>query len=353
MPRLATRRSKKAGLPPGTLVYLGNKPNEKSSICSIRFNQSEFEEKLSVPVDKLKETIVDGSITWINCAGVANTETVAAIGKQFNLHPLLLEDVVSSIQRPKMEDYGDVKYIVINHLKATAEPFEYVTEQISVVLGKNYVLSFEEGDADFLAFIRTRLKDPARFRSFGADYLLYIMLDSVVDNFFVVLEKVGEDIEKLEEELVKDPSAETLPAIYRAKRSLLLLRRSVWPLREVLSALQRDPAAVSEGTRFYLRDVYDHIVEIIDLIENFRDMSSGMLDVYLSSVSNKMNSIMKILTLITTIFMPLTFIVGLYGMNFHYMPELSWHYGYPLVWISMLTVALLMVGWFRRKGWFD
>jgi magnesium transporter len=269
------------------------------------------------------------------------------------LHPLILEDVVSTRQRPKFEDYEKNLFMVLKMLSYDDRSQSVQSEQVSMVLGSGFVISFQERMGDVFDCVRDRIRNAkGRIRKQGADYLAYSLVDAVVDSYFGILEKVGDKIEVLEDELVSDPEERTLQAIYRLKREMISLRRSVWPLRELINGIQRSESTmISESTGLYLRDVYDHTIQIIDTIESFRDIVSGMLDTYLSSISNRMNAVMKVLTIIATLFIPLTFVAGIYGMNFDHMPELKWRYGYAAVWGVMLVVAILMLVYFRRKKW--
>jgi len=278
---------------------------------------------------------------------------IEKLGTAFDLHPLLLEDILSTAQRPKFEDYEKSIFLVLKMLRFGDDHQVVETEQVSLIVGPNFVLSFQERVGDVFDSVRDRLRSgKGRIRKLGADYLAYSLLDAIVDSYFLVLEKLGERIEDLEEELVSDPSQKTLRHIHTLKREMITLRRSIWPLRELVGGLQRSESPlVAESTRVYLRDVYDHTVQIIDTIESFRDMVSGMLDIYLSSVSNRMNAVMKVLTIIATLFIPLTFIAGVYGMNFEHMPELKWRYSYAVVWAVMIGVASIMLAYFRRKKW--
>jgi magnesium transporter len=292
-------------------------------------------------------------VTWINVDGLHQVEVIEKLGECYGLHPLVLEDILNTDQRPKMEDYGEYIYIVLRDLDYSDKSNEIEGEQISLIVGSNFVFSFQEREGDTFDPIRDRIRNnKGRIRKMGADHLAYALLDSIVDNYFIILEKLGEKIEWLEEKLVTDPTRETLQGIHHLKRELLFLRKGVWPLREVINGLARgESSLVTEPTRIYLRDVYDHTIQTIDTIETYRDMVSGMLDIYLSSVSNRLNSVMKVLTIIATIFMPLTFLAGVYGMNFKFMPELEWRWGYPLVWLIMAGIGISMLIYFRRKKW--
>jgi magnesium transporter len=278
---------------------------------------------------------------------------IEKVGAHFGIHPLVLEDILHTGQRPKVEDLGDYIFIVLKMLYHDDQEDEMLGEQVSLLLGQNCVISFQEREGDIFNPIRERIRNSkGRIRRAGADYLAYALVDAIVDHYFVILEKMGEKIESLEEELVTNPTPETLQIIHKLKRNLIFLRKSVWPLREVINALERgESPLITEPTGIYLRDVYDHSIQVIDTIETFRDMVSGMLDIYLSSLSNRMNEVMKVLTIIATIFIPLTFIAGIYGMNFKFMPELEWHWGYPTALIVMLLIVGSMFIYFRRKKW--
>lgn len=293
------------------------------------------------------------TVTWINIDGIQRIDVIEKIGKHFNLHPLALEDIVNTGQRPKMEDFVDYIFVVLKMLHYDEKESETKAEQLSLILGPNWVISFQENEGDVFDPIRERIRaDKGRIRKMGADYLVYALIDAVVDNYFIILEKIGEKIEEIEDELVANPAPETLQAIHNLKRQMIFLRKSVWPLREVISRLERwESQLINKSTDIYLRDVYDHTIQVIDAIETFRDMLSGMLDIYLSSVSNRMNEVMKVLTIIATIFIPLTLVAGLYGMNFRYMPELEWPWGYPLVLFVMFVIGVLMLIYFRKKKW--
>jgi len=352
MPRL-TKKAKKAGLPPGVLVHVGEKRAEKVRISLIDYDEKGFQEKEVKNIEDCFPFKDTPTVTWINIDGLHEVELIEKLGKHFDLHPLLLEDILNTGQRPKLEDFEDYLFVVLKMLSQTKKEEEIIAEQISLVLGPNFVISFQEREGDTFDPIRERIRSgKGRIRKMGADYLAYALIDAVVDGYFPLLEKFGERIEGMEEELVSDPAPETLQTIHDLKREMIFLRRSVWPLRELISGLQRgESPLVKETTKVYLRDVYDHTIQVIDSIENFREMVSGMLDIYLSSVSNKMNEVMKVLTMIATIFIPLTFIAGIYGMNFEYMPELGWRWSYPIVWLIIIAIAALMVTYFKRKRW--
>jgi len=353
MPKLIKKRSKKAGLPPGTLIHIGEKKTEELKITVIDYEETHFEER---EVKRVEECFVfkdKPTVTWMNVDGLHQVEILEKLGECYGLHPLVLEDILNTDQRPKMEDYGEYIYIVLKALDYNDKSNEIETEQISLILGSNFVFSFQEREGDTFDPIRERIRNgKGRIRSMGADYLAYALVDSIVDNYFIILEKLGEKIEFLEDKLVSHPTPETLQTIHHLRREMIFLRKAVWPLREVINSLERgESSLVKESTRLYLRDVYDHTIQTIDTIETYRDVVSGMLDIYLSSVSNRLNSVMKVLTIIATIFMPLTFLAGVYGMNFKYMPELGWRWGYPLIWLIMVGIGVLMLIFFRKKKW--
>ncbi len=351
MVRFFKKMSKKAGLPPGTLVAEDAKDAGPTKITVIDYDETSYEEKELEAVTDCLLFREKPTVTWVNVDGVHCVEVIEELGECFGLHPLVLEDIANTEQRPKTEDFGEYLFVVLKMLDY--EEGEVITEQVSLVLGPNYVLSFQEREGDVFDVVRERLRNAkGRIRKYGPDYLAYALLDAVVDNYFVILEQIGEKVGSLEEDLVEDPKPETLQSIHEMKREMIILRKSVWPLREVVNGLARgDSKLVHQSTDLFLKDVYDHTIQVIDAVETYRDVLSGMLDLYLSTVSNRMNEVMKVLTIIATIFIPLTFIAGIYGMNFQFMPELGWHWSYPLVWLVMLIAALSMVIFFKRKKW--
>ncbi len=351
--RTTKKRSSKAGLPPGTLVHVGEKKVESVRITFIDYDEQSFEEKQVTKIEeclKLKDT---PTVSWINIDGIHDIELLEKLGKGFNLHPLVLEDILSTGQRPKFEDYEKYIFIVLKMLSFSDENQSVEAEQVSLILGPNYVLSFQERIGDVFENIRDRIRNAkGRIRKLGPDYLAYSLIDAVVDNYFAILERLGEKIESMEEEVIGEPTEKTVQQIHSLKREMISLRKSIWPLRELIGGIQKSESSlINETTDVYLRDVYDHTIQIIDTIESFRDMVSGLLDIYLSSLSNKMNAVMKVLTIIATLFIPLTFVAGIYGMNFEYMPELKVRWAYGAVWLVMITIAVIMLFYFRRKRW--
>jgi len=354
MLKLNHRRSRKAGLPPGSLVHVGEKKSERTKITIMDYDGKAFQEKEAKSVEdcfSFKET---ATVTWINIDGVHDSELVGKLGSHFGVHPLILEDIMTTAQRPKMEDLGDYIYVVLRMLTCEKDKDGVFSEQVSLILGPNFVISFQESaGGDVFDPVRDRIRTgKGRLRTLGPDYLAYALIDAIVDNYFLVLEKIGERVEVLEEDLVTNPDQETLHEMHVLKREMIYVRRSVWPLREVISGLERaESPLIKQTTGIFLRDVYDHTIQVIDTVETYRDMLSGMLDIYLSSVSNRMNQVMKVLTIIATIFIPLTFLAGVYGMNFKFMPELEWRWGYFVIVGIMLAIGITMVVIFRRKKW--
>jgi magnesium transporter len=353
MKKLLKKRSRKAGLSPGSLVHIGEVRQSAPRTEVITFNRDGVD--ISHP-DLEKECLLPpptGAVTWVNVEGIGRLELLKKLGDCYGVHPLVLEDIANTDQRPKAEEYDNYLFVVLKML--TPVDSGVSSEQVSLVLGEGWLLTFQEGlDGDPFDPVRQRLKNAqGRIRSQVADFLAYSLMDVIVDNYFLVLEQVADSIEVMEEELMHAPAPRTLAEIYRLKRELIFMHKAIWPLREVLnSMIRRESPLVKEPTLIYLRDLYDHTIQVIETVETLRDMLSGMLDIYLSSVSNRMNAVMKVLTIIATIFMPLTFIVGVYGMNFKRMPELEWQWGYPAVWLLMVVVTAGMLIFFKRKRWF-
>lgn len=302
------------------------------------------------------------SVSWVDVLGLGNEETWLKLSRVFNLHALVLEDVVNVPERPKVDDFDSQIVIIAWMVMLKDNTHGFYIEQVSFVLGEDYLLTVqEEPERDCFARVRDRIRyNKGIIRQRKADYLAYALLDAIIDGYFPVLEAYGERIEELEDEVVTNPSRQTLQEIYKIRRELLALRRAIWPQRDALNTLIRDSSnLISPEVRIYLRDCYDHAVQVIDIVETYRELSSGLMDVYLSSISNKMNEIMKLLTVISTIFIPLTFIAGVYGMNFNpdaspwNMPELNWYWGYPACWAVMIAVAAGLVYFFWRRGWFE
>lgn len=354
MPRLFWRTRRKAAQPPGTVEFVGERKAERTRITVFDFADSQLEERELGSWEECFPYLDTPRVSWINIDGLHDTEGLQKLGTHFGLHPLVLEDIVNTHQRPKVEDHQDYLYIVLKMLEYPAGGEEVVAEQISIILGRNFVISFQETAGDVWDPVRERIRrGGGRLRTSGADYLAYALVDAVIDEYFAVLEKIGEQIENLAEEVSEEPSPAALERIHQFKREMIFLRKSIWPAREVAAALTReDSGLIRKPTVVYLRDVYDHAVQLIDAMESYRDLITGVQDVYLSSVSNKTNEVMRILTVFAAIFAPLTLLAGVYGMNFKNMPELGWKLGYPLFWVVSLGITLLMINVFRRKGWF-
>ncbi|MBI5485285.1 MAG: magnesium/cobalt transporter CorA [Deltaproteobacteria bacterium] len=351
--RFNKKRSVKAGMPPGSLVHIGTEPTEAARISVIGYSPDGVDERQFDQVSKYLANPCSSAVAWVNVEGVHDVELIRILGEKHAFHPLVLEDIVNTVQRPKIEDYGNYLFIVLKMLHP-AEDGEFTSEQLSIILGPDYLFTFQEGiKGDAFDSVRDRIRNgKGKIRGMGADYLAYALIDAIVDGYFSILEGFGERIIDVEEELTHAPDQKALHRINALKKEIIFLRKTVWPLREAISFMERgDSPLLNASTRIYFRDVYDHTVQVIDTVETYRDLLSGMLDLYLSSISNRTNEVMKFLTVIGTIFMPLTFLVGVYGMNFKHLPELEWRYGYFWLWGFMLVLALLMVMYFRKKRW--
>ena len=326
---------------------------ESPRLSLISYDAERFSERVSCSLDECLASSEENGIRWINVDGLSDPALLETLMGRFGIHPLVMEDVTALEQRPKLEDYGTYLFAVLNMLSIEEKTGRLLSEQVSIVLGDRFVLSVQEEIGDLFGPVRERLRTgKGKLRKMGSDALAYSLLDAVVDGYFTIMETLGDQVEALEEELVANPTPKTLHALHAQKRELIFLRHSIWPLRELIGSLERgESPLLSEQLAPYLRDLYDHTIQVLETVESLRDTLSGLLDIYLSSISNRMNEIMKVLTVISTLFIPLTFIVGLYGMNFRFMPELGWHWGYPAVWGVMLTVAGFMLRYFHRKGW--
>lgn len=338
---------------PGTVTYVGSKEQVETVLEVIDYNLNDYERFTSKnPEDAFKFEAEDRT-TWINIDGLSNTAEIEKIGKYYELHPLIIEDIVNTNQRPKIDEYSDYFFIVAKMLYYRPDG-RLENEHISMVLGKNYVLTFQEAGGDVFDGVRERLaKVQGRIRSRGADYLVYALLDAIVDNYFVVVEEMSDKIEAMEENLIHSrPNDDTTLEIQELKRTMLRIRRAVNPLREVVSRLEKvDHDLVQGPTISYIRDLYDHMIQVSENIEIYREMTWGLMDMYMTTISNKMNEVMKVLTIMASIFIPLTFLAGVYGMNFEYMPELQYKYSYPILLGVMFALLLLMLFYFKRKRW--
>jgi magnesium transporter len=345
--------AKQIGLPPGTLVHVGQQKTEKPIITLIDYDQDSLESRTDITLEEAAAVKETTKVSWINVSGIHDTGLIEAFGKHFDIHPLALEDVLNTHHRPKIDEYEGFSLAILKMLFYDDQTQSITAEQISVLLGKNYVLSFQETEGDVFDGVRDRIQlGNGKIRQRGPDYLAYALIDSIVDSYFHILEKVGDRLEQIEDDLITNPEAELLSTIYHYKRELLLLRKSVWPMREVINQMHKEASPlIKKSTQIYLRDLYDHTIQVIDTLEIFRDAMTGLQDLYMSTVSNRMNEIMKVLTIMASIFIPITFIAGVYGMNFEYMPELKWRWGYFAVWGFMAGCAIAMLVYFRKKKW--
>jgi magnesium transporter len=353
MPKLIKRHVKKAGSSPGTLVHVGEKKIEQTRITLIDFDEDNFQERFLETVEEAFPLRDLPTITWINIDGLHDIDVIEKTGRHFNIHPLVLEDILNTGQRPKAEEFENVLFVVLKMLDYDKVAKKICSEQFSLVLGSNFLITFQEDPGDVFNLVRERIRKPqTRIRKSGCDYLAYTLIDAIVDHYFIILEALGDKIEDLEAELMEAPTRSTMETIHGLKQEMIYVRKHIWPIREIINGLVKNESPlVQEQTHVYFRDVYDHTIQVIDTIESYRDVLAGMMDIYLSSVSNKMNEVMKVLTIIATIFIPITFVAGIYGMNFKYMPELEWRWGYFMVWALIVVVAGIMIGYFKKKQW--
>ncbi|MDO8841234.1 magnesium/cobalt transporter CorA [Methanocalculus sp.] len=343
--------SKKAGLPPGSLVHVGEVTGEPVTITVMDYDaDGHFTELCFRDSALLSSYKNSSSVTWINIDGIYDTGIIRAIGEIFSIHPLTLEDLMNTTQRPKFEEFPSYLFIVLRMLSRVDG--EIRSEQVSLIITGTCVLSFQERVGDVFDPVRNRIRNHGKIRQYGPDFLCYSLIDTIVDAYFGILETLGEEIEVFEDTLLTDPGPAAVMEIRLFKRDLITLRKAIWPLREVLSTLERtESLLISKKIQIYFRDIYDHTIQVIDAVETLRDLTAGMLDLYLSTLSFRMNEVMKVLTIIATIFIPLTFIAGVYGMNFAYMPELDWEIGYPATLLLMFCLSLLMLYYFRKRRW--
>lgn len=341
------------GSEPGTLII---EPDAKPSrIILIDYDEDNAIRKVDITPNACAPYIGTNTVSWMDIQGLGSETVLKQVGEIFNLHPLLLEDVVNVPQRPKLEDYNNQLLVISQMVRLKEDESGFDTEQVSFVLGKRYLLSFQEEELqDCFEIVRDRIRtSQGRVRKSGADYLTYLLLDTIIDGYFPVVEHYEDRIEALEDAIISNPDRETMQEIYDVRRELLALRRLIWPMRNVLHLLMRDHhGIVSDEVQIYFRDSYDHVIQILEIIEAYRELAASLMDVYMSTMGNKLNEIMKFLTVISTIFIPLTFIVGVYGMNFENMPELKGEWSYFIVWLIMLAVAGGLIFYFWRKGWF-
>lgn len=346
--------SDKSGLPPGSLVHVGDVLVAETRISVVDYSKENLEEQQIQSIDEIIKYKDSDTVTWVTIEGLANVEIIESIGAIFDIHQLVLEDILNTHQRPKFEEYDDHLYIVLKCLMSEDEDFSVTYEQVSILVLKNFVFVFKEKSDDLLLPVQQRIRNSkGRLRSLGADYLTYAILDTIVDKNFILIDALDEAVTSLEDSLlVSEPTQEFLYRIQGLKSELITIRRYVSPVRELMAAMLRsDSELIQEKTQIYLRDVSDHAIRVIESIESYRDMLSGLLEIYISSVSNKMNEVMKVLTVFASIFIPLTFLAGIYGMNFEYMPELRWKWAYPVLWVAFISIPAVLLVYFRKKKW--
>lgn len=349
-----THLSKKSGLPPGTLVHIGRKRAEKVRITAIDYTIDTYNESEFQNISDCFSYKNTPSVSWINIDGIHNTELIETLGNHFGHHPLLMEDIVNTLSRPKLEEYDDYLFLNLKMLGISKHQNSIISEQVSLILGKNYVISFQEQAGDVFDSIRIRIRESkGNIRKRKADYLFYRIIDTVVDNYFFIIEHLSEQIEKLEDIVIETQSADILHQIQDLKTQLIQIRKAISPLREAVGLLQKDEVKlIHKNTLQYFRDVYQNLIQVSESIDIYREMTKNLMDLYQSGINNRMNQVMQVLTIIATIFIPLTFIVGIYGMNFDNIPELHWKYGYFATWGVMLVIVLIMLYYFKRKKWF-
>ena len=350
----ASKYKKKIGLSPGSIIYTGNKESQEFFVESFDYYKDKLEEKVHPNVEEIYDLKTSNSISWININGLSHVKEIEKIGNHFNLHALTLEDIVNTAHRPKIDDYSDYIFIVLKMLYYNKNE-EIVNEQVSFILGDNYVISFQEADGDVFDGLRERIRNPkGRIRNMGSDYLLYALMDAIADHYFIVIESVSHKIEDLEDDLFTGFSQEEISnQIQNLKREILKIRRAIFPLREIINKIEKNDSNFIKSTTIpYFRDIYDHVIQVSENIEIYREMIWGLMDMYMTNISNKMNQVMKVLTIISTIFIPLTFLAGIYGMNFDNIPELHYKYSYFILWGIMILMFLAMIYFFKKKKWF-
>ncbi len=351
---------KKRGMSPGSLIFTGEKKTDKVTITVFDYNSGNYSETKIADINELSKYKENTNVTWINITGLHNIDILDQVGNIFDIHPLVLEDILNVSHNPKIEDYEQFLFLVVKMINYTSELNNLDVEQVSIIIGKSYIITFQEKNGDVFEPIRDRIRTAkGRIRKYGEDYLAYRILDSIIDNYFFVLESFDERIEDIEDQILSQPDESSLEEIHLLRKELIKLRRAVSPLREMIFTIEKEKFQFIQKTTFvYLRDLSDHVKQIIDTIENYREFINGLLEVYLSNASHRMNEVVKLLTIISTIFIPLTFIVGIYGMNFRTdasrwnMPELDWAFGYPFVMGLMIFIALSLIIFFKKKRWF-
>lgn len=347
------KTSEKTGLPPGSLIHVGDVLEAQSRISLIDYKKEHIDERQIHSIDEIAQYKGTDTVTWVIVEGLAEVQIVKKIGEMFGIHPLVLEDILHTHQRPKFEEYDDYLYIVLKCLVSEEESFCVNYEQISLLVLKGFVFMFKEKSDDLLEPVLQHIRNAqGRIRNEGADYLMYMMLDTIMDQNFILIDALDDSVISLEDEVYSDTNRNILYAIQKLKREVITVRRNISPIRELLAGLLRsDSALIQKKTRIYLKDVSDHAIHIIESIESYRDILSGLMEIYMSNVSNKMNEVMKVLTVFASIFIPLTFLTGVYGMNFSYMPELNWKWAYPILWIAFVVITVASLLYFKRKRW--
>ncbi len=353
MPRFIKKQLRKAGTSPGTLIHIGEQKVDETQMTLVDYDEEHLQERVLDGIEEVFPLKDLPTVTWINIDGLHQLDIIEKVGQHFNIHPLVLEDIVNTGQRPKTEEFEDLIFVVLKMLHYDENSEKITSEQFSLILGSNFLISFQEIQGDVFRTVRERIRKPkTRIRKAGCDYLAYALIDAIVDHYFVILEALGDKIEAIETQLLDDPTHDTMEIIHEMKREMIYLRKQIWPIREIINSLVKSESSlIQEQLHVYFRDVYDHTIQIIDTIESYRDILSGMLDIYLSTLSNKMNEVMKVLTIIATIFIPITFVAGIYGMNFKFMPELEWRWGYVMVWAIIVVVVGIMISYFKKKQW--
>jgi magnesium transporter len=346
--------SEKSGLPPGSLIHVGDVLQPVSQISVMDFGTGHLEEPQITTIDELERYRQTDSITWVMIEGLADVNIIERIGQLFGIHQLVLEDILNTHQRARFEEFDDHLYIVLKCLLPETDDFDVHYEQVSLLVLDNFVFTFKEKQDELFYPLQQRVRNPkSRLRSMGTDYLTYAILDLIVDQNFVLIDSLDEVISELEDQLLlAEPTSEILNTIQKLKREVISIRRHISPLREMIAGMLRSESPlINDKTHIYLRDVYDHSIRVIESIESYREILTGLLDIYISNISNKMNEVMKVLTVFASIFIPLTFLAGIYGMNFEYMPELKWKWAYPVLWLAFILIPLVLIVYFKRRKW--
>lgn len=345
--------SQKTGMPPGSLVHVGDDQAIESRVSIVQYNKQRLEEKVAATIDEIDQFLEADTVTWVTIEGLKNVGLIETIGRAFDIHPLVLEDILNTQQRPKFEEFDDYLYIVLKDLSLEDAHSSVRYQQISILVLKNLVFIFKEHQDDIFLPLHKRLhNNKGRLRALGADYLTYVILDTIVDKNFIIIDSLDDVVSSIEEELSVNATPQILTTIQRIKHELIYIRKYISPLRDLLlGVLRTDTVLIDEKNHIYFRDVLDHVLRVTESLETYRDMLSSLLDIYMSSMSNKMNEVMKVLTVFATIFIPLTFVAGIYGMNFEYMPELKFKWSYPVIWTFFIVIPIALLAYFKKKKW--